>query len=527
MKKREDYPYFTTFASAIHCQIDEEFDKELAIASLNSLRGIIPTEIENNFDLLPIAFNACVANRANQWGDIIGTEDAIILAPNFVHKLVDVEHNRGLVIGHVVNASLSSFEPDINKVSSKIILAADVKDSQKPFNISLAAVIYRVINKDLISELVDSSDPLSPNYMSISASWEVGFKDWVLAVGSRDLADCEIITDPELIQKWTPCLKSKKGNGRLEDGRLVNRLIQGDIAAFGVGLTVNPAADVRGIVTSKKFFNSIKKDNESNASSEEPVLQVDVSSREKEKISQIEKTDVKDNSMSKITVKSIEELNALTEEQFPQVAFASIKDVLNVAILNADKVWKDKLAAEETAKTQLSTRLNEVEQSAQASGQKVTELEAKIKEFNDKEQARASSETLQTRLGGLDGQFELSSEERVVLSKQIAGLNEEAFASWLKDYEVIAAAKKKIVHDPKNDKCACASCAVDKKKKIETAMASAPADVAAEVTKTALAGAAAAPSITVPQTAATDFDINKYRKAFGSEGIKFSMNTRK
>ena len=64
-----------------------------------------------------------------------------------------------------------------------------------PFNISLGAVVYRMIDKRFAELLNQSADPESPLYNQVSASWEIGFNDYQIEVGSDNLAEAEIITD--------------------------------------------------------------------------------------------------------------------------------------------------------------------------------------------------------------------------------------------------------------------------------------------------------------------------------------------
>ena len=68
----EELKYTTIFSSTIKPLISEEKDKYLAMASLLDVGDFIPeVDTEKNIDLLPIAFNACVANRVNKNGDVM------------------------------------------------------------------------------------------------------------------------------------------------------------------------------------------------------------------------------------------------------------------------------------------------------------------------------------------------------------------------------------------------------------------------------------------------------------------------
>ena len=90
--------------------------------------------------------------------------------------------------------------------------------TKDPYYISLAAVIYKTVNKDFADVLLQSSDEDSDYFKQISASWELGFNDFVLAVGSKNLKDAEIITDPKHINEMKHHLKAFEGAGKLDDG---------------------------------------------------------------------------------------------------------------------------------------------------------------------------------------------------------------------------------------------------------------------------------------------------------------------
>ena len=63
----KDLKYKTTFSSTIKPLVSEEKDKYLALASLADIGDFIPdVDTDENVDLLPIAFNACVVNRVNK-----------------------------------------------------------------------------------------------------------------------------------------------------------------------------------------------------------------------------------------------------------------------------------------------------------------------------------------------------------------------------------------------------------------------------------------------------------------------------
>ena len=55
--------------------VSQEKDKYLSKASLDKLKFLFPNiDLENDFDLLPVAFNAAVINKNNKNGDLISVD---------------------------------------------------------------------------------------------------------------------------------------------------------------------------------------------------------------------------------------------------------------------------------------------------------------------------------------------------------------------------------------------------------------------------------------------------------------------
>ena len=79
--------YTSIFSSEVKTIVSEEKDKYLALASLLDLEKFVPQiDTEKDVDLLPIAFNAFVANRVNKNGDVINTDTALSMYNNFKNK---------------------------------------------------------------------------------------------------------------------------------------------------------------------------------------------------------------------------------------------------------------------------------------------------------------------------------------------------------------------------------------------------------------------------------------------------------
>ena len=133
--------------------------------------------------------------------------------------------------------------------TNEILDDAAVKDLEGPFNIACAAVVYRTVNRPFAQLLEDNGGGFDHK---ISASWEIGFNDYYIALGSKDLKEAELITDQAEIAEFSNYLKANEGPGQLDDGTKVYRLVVGNIYPLGIGFTTNPAADVEGLIIQNK-----------------------------------------------------------------------------------------------------------------------------------------------------------------------------------------------------------------------------------------------------------------------------------
>ena len=228
------FKYKAKFSDIILASDDVESSKlNISQASLESLKSIIPEDVDlnKNIDLMAVAFNGAVVNKFNKNGDGIDSSSAIAIIDQFKHKPTNIEHKKQQVVGHIVSASFSDFE------TNEILTKEDAAERKDPYNISLASLIYKTVNPDFANLVEQSVDPESEFFHNVSASWEIGFNDFVLAVGSQDLSEAEIIKDKKLIEEMQYNLKAFGGEGITEDGSPINRLIVGEIFPLGIGFT--------------------------------------------------------------------------------------------------------------------------------------------------------------------------------------------------------------------------------------------------------------------------------------------------
>ena len=239
------YRYSTAFDFEIQA-CNEIAGIDISKANIDNLKPLIPTnvDLDKNIDLMGVAFNAAVVNEFNKNGDGISTKTAIDSVQQFVHKPTNIEHDKKKVVGHIVNAGFSDY------ADSRILINVD-ENEQDPFNIALGAVVYKTVDKEFFETLKRSTDPKSKVHNKVSASWEVGFSDYKIAVGSRNLKEAEIISDPNQIQEMKAMLRGFGGKGRMKDGTPLYRLIVGNVYPLGIGFTMKPAANVKGVISNE------------------------------------------------------------------------------------------------------------------------------------------------------------------------------------------------------------------------------------------------------------------------------------
>jgi pantoate kinase len=449
-----EFKYRQTFATnQIRLIYPEERSKALALASLESLKELLPVglNIGENPDLLFNSFNAAIVNLVNLNDDGIQTDTALRLYKRFLHKFCDLEHERSSIVGFIVNSGLSEF------MTNRIITETEATTIKTPFNISLGSVVWPVVDPQFAEMLIDSSDETSPHYHEISASWEIGFDDMYLAIGSRDLSEAEIITDENKIAELKKYLKIYEGEGKTNENEPIYRVIAGDAIPLGIGYTTSPAAAVKGVIVTEPKDIKVKENKEeviqintrpdiTTCNQSESVMVTLSRNDEKEKkekiISQEGILDVKNNSVMKLTT-----IEDITEDSLKELSAAAVRNFLNKQI--SDKIDEGSLEYAE----KLEVKEKELQEKKEAAEAIQTQFEQTKKELEliakqlEEEKATRLAEKAQadfnSRMSDLESKYELGEKELAVVAKNIRELDDEKFGEWLSDFEVLQATKKK------------------------------------------------------------------------------------
>ena len=200
------------------------FVKEEAKASsfYQSLLGENGDDIAKNWDIIPIYADLAVINQFNKNQEGIDTNHALKYHKFFRHKPLNLEHDKQTIVGHITNTSFSRYANSWDNLKIE-----DLLGEVDPFYLCFAGVIYSKIFPNVAGELVSNDSPSLIAYKEISASWEIGFNDFDIALGSNNLSECEVIKDPEIKRNYVQYLKKAGGTGYTKDNKIVNRLLVG------------------------------------------------------------------------------------------------------------------------------------------------------------------------------------------------------------------------------------------------------------------------------------------------------------
>jgi len=461
MDTMKDFKYSIRFDGIIvQAMVSSEEDKYLAVASVDQLREYLPKNIDLdvNRDLMGVAFDAFVVNRGNKNGHIISTDVALAMVENFINKPFNIEHNRKVVVGVCTGYGFSEFG------TSKPLTLEEIKAKKEPFNVVLSGYVWKIVNPEFAADLVDSSDPSSEQYLSVSASWELGFNEFNIAKGSKNLADASIIDDQDKIVELKDRLKVFGGNGATEDGDIILLNLQGSVLPLGIGFTNTPAAEVSGVaisydkpaetsteVTDMKYtcakcgYNGVKADACPECGCEDYTeMETENENELPASENNINKKSVLEDNNNVKNIMHIKNVDDITDSSMKEVAASHVREFISNKIAELSVEWKSKVEEKETAlkaaEDQIATLKNDLD-AIKADSDKVKEEFVAIQESLKAKEVEA---TFQHRMAILDEEFDLTDEDRTIIAEDLNTLDsQEAFEKWYKKFSTFAAAKKK------------------------------------------------------------------------------------
>lgn len=417
----------TEWKSNITTIKEEDFDKfKISKASMleeAQASSLIPENFApwDNIDIMPILMSIAVVNKFNDNDDAVPSMGAAKMLPRFPHKPINIEHQKNIIVGHLVRAGFAEYEPAFS-VGDPL----DYINRSDSYYISGLGFVYRSVFPELAEAIVRASDPYDDTYNAYAASWEVAFSSYDVAVGDGELIkDTKIVTaeDPEY-QSLSAMLKFNGGSGKTHSGEKVRRVLRGEKIPVGLGLTENPAASVEGIYALASISN--------------------------EKISENKQTDVTDNETNVAMNK--EEFDKFQKEIKEMISSIASKDgssdnpaqevfeKLNTLFEEKGKDWKSQSA-------QHSEDMKTTQDALAALETQLKDAKDTINKFQDDIAVRDSADKLNTRMATIASQFDLEEAEEAIVAAEVKSLpvEDEAFASYLEKVKVVFAHRNKEV----------------------------------------------------------------------------------
>lgn len=412
----------------------------LAKANLQNLRGLLPDEeiIKDNYDLLYTAFNAAVVNLINENGHGIGTEAALNVSRYFVDRHLNLEHDRYSVIGHIISYGFSQFG------NSEILEESDITGDQ-PFNICLGGIVYKCVREWIADLLRESSDPDSYMFEEISTSWEIGFNEYDIVLGSKKIADAKIISDPEQVREYSKYLRMEGGEGHTEDGTPVYCLIKGDARPLGCAFTGNPAAAVKGILALD--INSFEPEEErANASKNEGIAAI---SNKLEEIDKNLKELNKNNShKEKVTVNKsnmkLKQIDDITPDFLKEAEASDVRDFIKVELNKSSQEYLEKVQKAEDAKKAIEDSLALASEELEKLKKELEAAKAESDTLKGEIEEKEKQETFNIRMDEVSAAYVLDEKQTQIIASKLKGLDDKGYADYKAELELFAKKKEEV-----------------------------------------------------------------------------------
>lgn len=431
--------YFQTVARAI--VEDEEKQEFLSTASLNNLKGVFGGEIPNSVDLLPLVGNLCNPGLCNLNDDCLSKEDGLLLYSEFEKKFIDIEHRRDRVYGYIIKSGLSKFKENT-------MLNESEAEKEDCFNIAIGALLWKVLNKKLAGYIIEASDPSSDKFGEVSLSFEIGFSDYKIAVGSKVLSQAKVLNNQEDIEKYDKLLRCNGGRGFDENGNKVYRVIAGDIVPLGAGLVADPAAEVSGIFNPKsenksiaqKVMDVLKREVVKDSQIQNITVNIDKKNESKEEIVSDHKQ--KQNKDKIMELKNIKDLN---DDILKEVAASSILNLYNDEIRKLNEKWLKEREELEIAKTKTSEQNDALATQVEDMQKQLNEAKENLEKLQNEINAQKENELFNQRMTGIDTEYILDDEDRKVIANKIKGMDEESYNAYTEEFKILMRDKKREI----------------------------------------------------------------------------------
>lgn len=434
-KKNKDFLYRSTFETKAFMSKIGKMESKASIEELESLKSLLPNqeEIKDNPDLLYTVFNCAVVNLVNQNGDAIDTATALNIAKYFKNRPTNIEHDKNNVIGYITNVGFSRFG------DNSLVSQDELLEETNPFNIALSAIVWRSVDPFFAQYIEDSNDKDGFCYKDVSTSWEIGFNEFKIAVGSKNLSKAVIISDPDEIEEKKKYLARFGGTGFDEDNNELYMIISGDARPLGIGFTSNPAAAVSGVLVVEPEEDTEEKEDDMDARAKIEELSAKLDSLDGkflelsnnlieslQNISQSNKKTVIQHKSMKF--ENLDQLfGCLSEASTIEQSDASnISAFIRAEIAKADEKWKQA----EQDKAQKEVELQDAISKANEATTNLDKLRLELEDIKATAKKAADQNTFDIRLSELDKDYDMSAKLIAHISSQIFGKDEDEYKEW-------------------------------------------------------------------------------------------------
>lgn len=432
---------------------------------LQILQNIFPSNIdlESNIDLVGITLDVATGDLMNRNYQAISNKTLIKIAKNFLWKPVDIEHDRTKCIGVICNYGFRNISmaglgmTAISDCSVEPLLTQEQAAlSDKPVNLCLAVLLWAdMVPELLLEKIVDSNDPESKRFASISASWELFTNNYDIAVSSTiNLKDATIYRgeDKNQFEKY---LVENKGSGKIGDKFVFSVFSDSEeymTLPAGIGLVKNPAAYVSGlsIVMSENENTEVEQSEENKTtendkdiskkqcSSEDLNIKIE---KKQEIITKIENNCV--NTHIETVMPKINKIQDLNDENIKLVSASDVFSLYEQAVSEANAKYQDeqnKVKALEDAEAKLKTDLESFKE-------KYASLEAEIATIKADQAAKVKQDIYNSRMDDFANSFEVKQEAMSVIASDISALDvsEEAYNAYKNKMKTLLSPKKASV----------------------------------------------------------------------------------
>jgi len=437
--------------------IAKSFDKKedlISSASLSELKRYIP-EIDEakNPDLLPVSFNAFVANKGNKNMDILDSKGTMEVVDSFIYKPINIEHDGEKTIGVITGYAFSEYG------TNKDITKEEASKMTSPYNVTLSGLIWRTVNERMAEVIEESSKPESDDYGLVSASWELSFEDYnVVAMenGKDEIEGSTILSGSEK-EEYKPFMVHRGGKGKSKkESWALYRLPSEGLVGLGIGFVENPAADVSGICTKET------KESKSKASSSEEIISK--FNEMNQKIDKIQEnfTNIQKNGViikEKAMIKRIKDINAdsikasLGEDKIDTTVASALSDIIKTAWNSESEEFETKLQTEQLAKEKSEADNQELREQLEISTSKLSTIEAELNSLKEKEISREKEEKFQSRMEFFDSKYDVSEKHRPLIAKKLNMIQtDEDFEDVKNELDVFLPLKKDSASSQASDK---------------------------------------------------------------------------